>query len=201
MNQSVFNQGRAKILKCFYKNRRNPLYFREITRETGLTQTTTLAHLKALQEQRILTRIKKKAHTYYQINGKNPQVYALFSYLDYQHLNELPFERRSAIQEYLNQLKTKPLIALIFGSTAKKTFTSESDIDLLLVFNQKETRQEKLKNDIEATTGIHVQSFPIHYDYFKTQLLKQEDAVITHAIKTGFVVIGHHYFYEEVLKE
>jgi len=88
---------------------------------------------------------------------------------------------------------------LIFGSTAKGTFRKKSDIDILLVFNKKEMKDAKLKRDIEAITGVKIQIFIIDLDYFKEQILKEEDKVITHAIKTGFVMTGFDRFYGEVL--
>src|SRR3989344_2812842 len=63
-----------------------------------------------------------------------------------------------------------------------------------------ELEDKKLKRDIESLTGMNIQTFIIDYDYFKEQLLKKEDNVIIHAVKTGFVIIGSYYFYKEVLK-
>lgn len=200
MNNSLFGRGKEKILGCFYRNRSKELYFSEILREANLTQNTTLKHLNNLQKNRLIVSTKKTAHTFYKINVKNPHIYSIFSYFDYKRFNELPSSRKRAIIEFLQILETKPIIALIFGSTAKKTFTEESDIDLMLVFNKKEEVDEKTIKDLEATTGFHIQTFIIDYTYFKEQILKEEDKVITHAIKTGFVMSGHNYFYKEVLR-
>lgn len=200
MNNSLFGKGKEKILDCFYKNKSKELYFSEILRETLLTQNTTLKHLDNLQKNNIIISTKKIAHTFYKINNKNPQIYSIFAYFDYKRLNELPSSRKRAITEFLDILEAKPLIALIFGSTAKKTFTDESDIDILLVFNRKENIDKKIIKDLEATTGFHIQTFIIDYPYFKEQILRGEDKVITHAIKTGFLMIGHYYFYKEALK-
>ena len=200
MNNSLFGKGKEKILDCFYRNRSKELYFSEILRETYLTQNTTLKHLNNLQKNNLIISTKKTAHTFYKINAKNPQINSIFSYFDYRRFNELPTARKRAITEFIDELKTKPIIALIFGSTAKKTFTEESDIDILLVFNKKEEVDKKTIKDLEATTGFHIQTFIIDYEYFKEQILREEDKVITHAIKTGFVMMGHNYFYKEVLK-
>src|SRR3989344_2490399 len=161
MNNSLFGKGKEKILECFYRNRQKELYFSEILRETKLTQNTTLKHLKNLQGNNLILSTKKIGNTFYKINPGNPQIYSIFSFFDYKRLNELPSERKRAINEFLGKLKTKPLIALIFGSTAKGTFGKESDIDILLVFNKKESANRKLKEDIEATTGEKVQTFII----------------------------------------
>ncbi len=197
--KTMFGKGKEKILECFYRNRKKEFYFSEILRETGLTQNTTLKHFKNLQKLGLIISTKKIGNTFYKINPKNPQIYSIFSYFDYKKLNELPSERKRAINEFLDKIKTKPLIAVIFGSTAKGTFRKESDIDILLIFNKKEAMDKKLKEDIEAITGIKIQTFIIDFDYFKEQVLKEEDKVITHAIKTGFPITGNDKFYKEVL--
>jgi len=199
MNNTIFGKGKEKILECFYRNRQKELYFSEILRETKLTQNTTLKHLKNLQTANLITSTRKIGNTFYKINPKNPQIYSIFSYFDYKRFNELPSARKRAINEFLDKLKTKPLIVLIFGSTAKGTFGKESDIDILLIFNKKEANDKKLKGDIEAITGVKIQTFIIDFDYFKEQILRDEDKVITHAIKTGFAITGFDKFYKEAL--
>src|SRR3989344_6707296 len=125
MNSTLFGKGKEKILECFYRNKSKELYFSEILRETSLTQNTTLKHLDNLQKNNLIISTKKTAHTYYKINSKNPQIYSLFAYFDYKRFNSLPSSRKRATTEFLETLETKPIIALIFGSTAKKSFTVE----------------------------------------------------------------------------
>ena len=200
MNKQVFGKGKEKILECFYRNKGRELYFSEILRETKLTQNTTLKHLKSLREADIILSTKKPGNTFYRVNPKNPQLFSIFAYFDYGRFNELPLARKRAIIEFLDKMDDKPLLSVIFGSTAKGSYGKESDIDILLVYNKKEAENEKLKKDIEATTGTRIQAFVIDYGYFKEQLLRKEDNVIIHAIKTGFVMSGHYHFYKEVLK-
>ena len=197
--KSILGKGKEKILECFYRNRRRELYFSEILRETRLTQNTTLRHLKAMHELGLIISYKKIGNTFYKINPKNPLIYAIFSYFDYERLNELPSERKRAINEFLDKTVIKPLIALVFGSTAKGTFAGGSDIDILLIYNQKELEDKKLKKEIEAITGVKIQTFIIDLENFKEQVMSEEDSVITHAIKTGFPITGNDKFYKEIL--
>ncbi len=201
MNKNIFGKGKEKILECFYKNRNKEIYFSEILRQTGLTPNTTLKHLKNLQETGLILSIKKIGNTFYKINSNNPQIYSIFSFFDYKKLNALPSERKRAIVKFLKEIKIKPLICLIFGSTSKGTFSKKSDIDILLVYDKKEVQNKKLKEDIEAITGVKLQTLVIDLDYFKEQVLRQKDKVISHAIKTGFIITGFNYFYQEVLNE
>jgi predicted nucleotidyltransferase len=199
MNKNILSKGKEQVLESFYKNKNRELYFSEILRITKLTQNTTLRHLRSLESNKLIISTKKIANTFYKINNKNSLIFSIFSHFDYKRLNGLPGTRKRAIIEFIDKIKIKPMIAIVFGSTAKKTFTSESDIDILLIYNKKEMKDNKLKSDIEATTGSNIQEFIISYDYFKEQILKGEDSVITHAIKTGFVVLGHYYFYKGIL--
>jgi len=200
MNNNVLSKGKGKILECFYTNKNKELYFSQILRATNLTPNTTLRHLKSLEASKLIISTKKIANTFYKINIKNTLIYSIFSHFDYKLLNDLPSARKRAIIDFIDKLEIKPLIALVFGSTAKKTYTSKSDIDILLIFNKKELKNNKIKRDIEAITGSNIQEFIISYDYFQEQILKQDDSVISHAIKTGFVILGHYYFYEGVLR-
>lgn len=176
------------------------MYFSEILRETGLTQNTTLKHLHNLKELNLITASKQIGNTFYRVNPKNPELFSIFSYFDYKRMNDLPSPRKRAIQEFLDKIVSKPLIVILFGSTVKGTFTKESDIDLLLIFNKKEEQMNKLKKEIEAVTGTKIQTFIIDYAYFREQLVKKEDQVFLHAIKTGCVITGHYFFYKEILK-
>ena len=101
INKNIFGAGKEKILKCFYLNRDKEIYFREILRQTGLTQNTTLIHLKNLQDNGIIISTKKINNTFYKVNAKNPAVYSLFSYFDYKRFNELPWARKRAITTFL----------------------------------------------------------------------------------------------------
>ncbi|PIS06096.1 MAG: hypothetical protein COT80_02570 [Candidatus Buchananbacteria bacterium CG10_big_fil_rev_8_21_14_0_10_33_19] len=201
MNNIIFGEGKGKILECFYRNRYREMYFSEILRETKLTPNTTLKHLKNLKNSHIIVSTKEIGNTFYRINSKNPEIYSIFSFFDYERFNGISNERKRAITEFIEKIKFKPLVIVIFGSTAKGTFGKNSDIDILLIYNKKEFNNNKLKEDIEATTGIKIQTFIIDFDYFKKQILTKEDNVIIHAIKTGFVMSGHDIFYKEVLNE
>lgn len=200
MNNTIFSKGREKILECFYRNKGKELYFSEILRGAKLTPNNTLEHLKTLMENNLLISTKKTGNTFYRLNIRNSQLISLLSYFDYKKLESLPPARKRAIIDFLDKIDNKPVIALVFGSTAKGTFNEQSDIDLLLVFNKKENDNPKLKKDIEAITGTKIQTFIIDLDYFKEQALKHDDKVVSHAIKTGFVIMGHYTFYNEVLK-
>lgn len=197
---NLFGKGKEKILKYFYNHKLRESYFSEILKETELTPNTTLKHLETLQELQIITSKKKTANTFYKLNISNLAIYSLLSYFDFERFNQLSATRKKAILNFLDQLQVKPLIVLLFGSTAKGTHTKESDVDLLLVYNKKELNNNKLKENIEAVTGVMIQTIILELEYFEEQLLKEDDKVIAHAIKTGYPIQGFELFYKRLLQ-
>lgn len=197
---NLFGKGKEKILKYFYNHKLRESYFSEILKETELTPNTTLKHLETLQELQIINSKKKTANTFYKLNTSNLAIYSLLSYFDFERFNQLSATRKKAILNFLDQLQVKPLIVLLFGSTAKGTHTKESDVDLLLVYNKKELNNNKLKENIEAVTGVMIQTIILELEYFEEQLLKEDDKVIAHAIKTGYPIQGFELFYKRLLQ-
>ena len=129
----------------------------------------------------------------------NKIAYILTSF-DIKRIDKLPTLRKRAIEYYLNSLEEKPIIAFLFGSTAKGTFTNESDIDLLLIVNKK-INDEKAKKDADSQTGLKIQSFQISYKDFLKELKLKQDKVIQSALNTGYPILNQILFYEAVLNE
>jgi len=80
-------------------------------------------------------------------------------------LGKLPIKIRLSISDFLKELKDKPIIALIFGSYTNGTYTMESDIDILLVF-QKIDDSKHIENTAKKIgMKTNTQLNPIYLDY------------------------------------
>lgn len=103
---------------------------------------------------------------------------------------KLPFERKKAVQETI--LQVKPVMAVLFGSTAKEDYKKNSDIDLLLVYNEKKDLGKEIK-EISSRYGIRVNAIIITFK----EIDMREDSM-KHILKTGYPVAGYNYFYEAI---
>ena len=83
---------------------------------------------KSLKKQKAGNQIK-----YFLDYSKEELTLALCA-VEFLRLEKLPAKVRLAVRDFLKELKNKPIIALIFGSYATGSYTSSSDIDILLVF-------------------------------------------------------------------
>jgi len=193
MIRTIISKQYWSIFSLFYTNHNSPLHLREISRKIDLKESATSRHLNSLEYTHILKSQKeanlKKYHLTKQVI---PKIFPLF---DEEKLENLPLIRKNAIKEYLKALQHKPLLLIVFGSTAKGTFTEESDIDLLHV-SMKQTNIQEAKKHAEMLTGIKLQIFQMtEQDFYKELKLKQ-DNVIQAALTTGFPVFNAPYFYE-----
>ena len=181
------------ILQLFYTNHNFPLHLRDICRKINLRESATSRHLQALEKINILKSHKDANLKKYSI--KKQVIPQLFSLFDKEKMEALPLLRKNAITFYINTLKEKPIVVILFGSTAKRTFRDDSDIDLITVFNTKTNTKDAIKY-AEAQTGIRVSEFQLTYKQFIQELKLKQDKVIQAGIETGYPVYNQLYFQE-----
>ena len=194
--ETVFNKGCHQILQLFYSEKSAKIHLREIGRRTKLNENSVSIFLKKLESQRILKSVKDGNLKKYSLRG-NDQVYAVLAYFDIMKFMALPQIKRDAILQFLDALEEKPIIALLFGSTAKGTTHQESDIDMLLIVNKKIQTREALRK-VDAQTAQTISDFQITIKDFIQELKLKQDHVVQSAIQTGFPLTNHITYYRGV---
>jgi len=119
---------------------------------------------------------------------------------DIERFEKLPGIRKRAIQEYLNKLPEKPVFAVLFGSTAKGTYTESSDIDILLVTNNAVSARDAEK-EADVLTAIKISTFQMKYAEFLIELKMKEDQVVQSALQSGYPLINHIQYYGVLYNE
>ncbi len=182
-----------KILKLFYENNNIPLHLREIARKVKLNESTVSSHLNNLVKERILkAETEANLKKFYINKNKIPEIFPLF---DSEKIESLPLLRRDAIKIYIKKLEKKPLLLIVFGSTAKGTYRKDSDLDILAVFPEKNNDKEII-DYVNSQTGIKIQTFKMNEEQFKEERILKKDKTVQSALETGFPVFNEKYFYE-----
>jgi len=189
-----------KILKLFYNNHNSPLHLREIARETKMNESSISRHLNNLIKQHVLKESREaNLRKFYVTKQQIPVIFPLF---DEEKLEGFPLIRKDAIKVYLNKLEKKPLLVIVFGSTAKETFRKDSDIDILKIsFTQDKKMDKEAIKDVEAQTGLRLQVINLTEKQFRKELKMKENYVIQSALATGFPVFNAKYYYEAIANE
>ena len=181
-----------RILKEFYQNRNTCLHLREISRKIKLDQSALTRHLAALTTSGILIFKVEGNLKKFSINKR--YIKNIFPLYDEEKLESLPLLRKNAIKFFVQELEEKPVLIILFGSTAKKTFKDESDADIITIFNKK-TNTKKAREYAEAQTGITISEFQMTYWKFIKELKLKEDKVIQSGIETGFPIYNNALYY------
>lgn len=190
---SLIKSGYWRILRLFYMDKSAKMHLREIARKAKLHEPSTTTFLSALEKDNILRSEKDGNQKKYSLK-LNYKTYTVFELFDLERLNALPSIRKNAIKYFMAHLKEKPLIAFVFGSTAKGTYEENSDVDLLLITNSK-IKTEEAEKHAEALTGIKVSIFQMTLETFSKEIKLKEDFVIQSAISTGYPVVNNLYYY------
>ena len=122
-----------KILTFLARNPDNQFYIREIAKILNKSVGGTHKTLKSLKKMNFVKENKSGKNIYYQINQNNP---AVKNFKIFMTINELT--------PLVKQLKNISKKIILFGSCTTGEDTSESDIDLFVLTNEKEKVNKKI---------------------------------------------------------
>jgi len=192
---TLLKTGYWKVMQLFYKNKSAHYHLREISRLTKLHGPSVSAILNELEEKGILKSQRQGNLREYSII-RNKNTFLIYTIFDLERWNRLPTIRKQAIECYLDKLPEQPIFVILFGSTAKETYRSGSDVDILIITN-KIISTEDAEKEANALTGIKVSSFQMNRDQFLKEIKLKEDSVVQSALNTGYPQINHISYYEK----
>jgi len=197
--ETILKEGYEKILSIFYTDKSARIHLRDIARKAKLNENSTSRFLNKLEKEKILTSRKEGNLKKYWLTN-NDIVYLVLTHFDVIKFNNLPRIKKNAIIYFLQEIKEKPLITILFGSTAKCISSEKSDIDLLLIVNKKVNTKEA-EEYVDSQTATKINCIQITLDDFKKELKLKNDKVIQSAIKTGYPITNHIEYYRGICNE
>lgn len=118
---------RAEYFRLFFGINSHEFHLREIERQTGFAIGTVRQEAKKLERLELIVKRTDGNRTYYKANKYHP----LFS-----TLHSLVLQTAGLVEIFKSNLKKDSIeYAFIFGSMAKGTDNSESDVDLFIIGN------------------------------------------------------------------
>lgn len=127
LSSALFGKTRRKVLGLFFSHPDGSFYLRQIVRITSAGQGTIQRELKRLVKAGIIVRSGQGRQIHYQANKDCP----IFKEL--QGLMIKTAGLADELRKALASLSKKIEIAAIYGSQARGTAESKSDVDLLIV--------------------------------------------------------------------
>lgn len=195
---NIVKKGYKDILRLFYTDKAQ-FHLREIAKKTRLNENSAYRFLNKLEKEKILKSRKQGNMKLFSLR-KNKLVYAILAFFDIEKYEKMQHIRKTAISYYLKSLPKQPVFAILFGSTAKETSREDSDIDILIITNEKiDTKQAEKVAD--AQSAQRISTFQMDYNHFLKELKLSEDPVVQSAVKTGYPLLNHIRYYEAINDE
>ena len=172
------------------------IHLREISRLINTGLPNVVRYVNILEKEGVVN--KKREANLLKVELKKGQ--STIAYLKQLHTEKflsLPKKVQITINDFLAELDTKPIIALIFGSYAKGDYTNKSDIDILLVFqNFKEADIENTAKRISLRSNKQISPVYVNYRDFEKNFLNKEHTFSNEIRKDVIVLNGIEYYYE-----
>lgn len=180
----------SQIIKVLLERQEEELNISTIAKYSGVDYKNTYVAVKDLEKHGILTLKSFGKTTRVILNNKvHPLIF------------EAEFERRKVLFEKnkdfliiykrLSELQF-PCIVLLFGSHAKGKATKHSDIDLLIVCEEK--RERKIQ-EVFDLFPLKIHPTFTNFDDFTKMLKTKEFNVVLEAVKNNIILIGIEDYY------
>ena len=181
-------ETKLKIIGTLDENKKG-VHIRELARLVKTSYNNIVRNINILEKENVIK--KEKDANLIKIRLKNhPLTIAYLKQVHTEKFLALPMKISNAINEFLNELEEKPLIALIFGSYAKGNYTKDSDIDILLIF-QELTNQKDIENTakrISLRTNTKISPVYVKYKEFEKNFLNKEHE-FSNEIRNNIIII------------
>lgn len=188
-------ETKIRIIDVLDKNK-NGIHIRELARIVKTSYNNTARNIKILEKENIIK--KEKDANLIKIKLKNnPLTIAYLKQAHTENFLKLPKKASGPINEFLNELKEKPLIALIFGSFAKGNYTENSDIDILLVFQRinNQTNIENTAKRVSMRTNIKLNPVYVNYERFEKNFLNKNHDFSNEIRQNVIILEGIEHYY------
>ena len=120
-----------QVLNLFLDNADSEFYLREIARRLDISPSTAKIALDTLEKEGLIKKKERANASFYRLNTDNQRCAEL------KKTKNLDFILKSGMIKKIEQENPTIISITLFGSYAKGTNTSQSDIDLLIISQKK----------------------------------------------------------------
>lgn len=170
------------------------IHLREIARRTKLGIPAVKNHIEKFLKEKIITKKKEGRNIKFFINFRNRKIIPYLSEVEMTRLERLPKNISNIIVDLLSVLLNKPIITIIFGSYAKGNYTKESDLDVLLVFNEIDKEVEEKAKLISSRYSLKIRPVYLSWKEFRKKFFDVTDVFMREVRENKIIINGIEYW-------
>jgi len=195
----MYDNTEIRILEQIYLN--PSIHKRELSKRLKLGMPSIDYGLKKISK--LIKQKKSGNQINYFLEYSKEELIPLLNAVEHSRFERLPAKVRLSISDFLKELETKPIIAVIFGSYAIGNYTKNSDIDILLVFQKIEDskRIENTAKKISMRTNTQLNPIYLSYQEFKESFHNSTKEFFKKLKKDKIILIGIEWWRQLVYEE
>ena len=183
-------QKRNKILSLFCSNLKSRYHLREISKLSKIPVKTTFRNLIELEKENIVKSKHEGRHKYFELNLDNIKTKFLLQETEiYRTL--LFLEKYPIFKSFLKEIELPACSVIIFGSFAELAATKDSDLDVLIISEEK-----------ELELPFYLLPYKIHKIVLnRSELLKgleKKEPLLMEILSNHIVLLNHSFFIDLV---
>jgi len=170
----IENYNKYRVLKNFFDFPTTKFQLRELSRQSGLSLPSVKNYVEELLEENLIERVEEGVYPGYRAN-KNER-FRLYKKLD--------LERRlheTGLVKFLKEKLSEPNSIVLFGSAARGEDIEKSDLDLLVVAQEKELDLTEFEQELKREINLQ----------FITKRELKQNRELANNIANGTVLAGH----------
>ena len=195
----MYDKTEIRILEQIYLN--PGIHKRKLSKQLKLGMPSIDYGLKKISK---LIKMQKAGNQInYFLDYSKEGISSALSTVESGRFEKLPAKVRLSVNDFLKELEMKPIIAVIFGSFASGTYTKNSDIDILLVF-QKVEDSKKIENTakkISMKTNTQLNPVYLGYREFRGSFHNSTKEFFKKLKKDKIILIGIEWWRQLIYEE
>jgi predicted nucleotidyltransferase len=183
-----------KALRCLLRRPYREWFFKELVKDLGVGVGSLGRTLKELIARGVVQERTIGRQHFYKANLENSLARSLFDLFTAERRLEIPANLRTALEEMIGRLTSDSMdslrSAILFGSAAVGTAGPESDLDLLLVFDESPRQIKELRTQLDSVSkfyGVLAQEHVLTKNEFLGMYSLGDDLIIN-ALAEGVVL-------------
>jgi predicted nucleotidyltransferase/HEPN domain-containing protein len=194
LERALGSKVAIKTLRALLRQPYRERFFRELVKEAGVGVGPLNDVLKGLVAEGVVKeRVVGKQH-FYKVDLESPLAERLFEIFVLERKAAIPANLRTALDEMVGKLRAQSgenlLSALLFGSVATNKAKPESDLDLLLVFENSPKQMGEIRSQLDSVSKFHRVLVQEHL-FAKSEFLEAYalgDDLVVNALADGLVL-------------
>lgn len=176
---------------------------KQVSKEIELSYQPVYTYLNQLAEEGFLKHKREGNVHLYTLNLKNNFVVKELENIEFEKSRNFMESNKKinlALTEFIEKIQKFSLwTVLLFGSTARKSRTTKSDIDIFIVNSKDEEEIKRIANTINMKYNLNISLIIVSLDEFRNMVVER-NKFTQNLIDEKIVLYGFEFYFNELIK-